>query len=69
LNLFGSIKPKKEYNALLQTYNQKKYGIECWQYPTSFNDSDFIDGAHLNYKELKKYEEWFVNKFNLLRWK
>jgi hypothetical protein len=59
---------KKEYNALLQTYNQK-YGIECWQYPTSFNDSDFIDGAHLNYKGAKKYEEWFVNKFNLLRWK
>jgi hypothetical protein len=52
-----------------QTYNQKKYGIECWQYPTSFNDSDFIDGAHLNYKGAKKYEEWFVNKFNLLRWK
>jgi hypothetical protein len=33
---------------------QPKYGIECWQYPTSFNDSDFIDGAHLNYKEKKK---------------
>jgi lysophospholipase L1-like esterase len=33
--------------------NLKKYGIECWQYPTSFNDSDFIDGAHLNYKGAK----------------
>jgi hypothetical protein len=33
-------------------YKPTKYGIECWQYPTSF-DSDFIDGAHLNYKELK----------------
>jgi hypothetical protein len=54
---------KKEFNALMSTYNQK-YGIECWKYPTSLNDSDFMDGAHLNYKGAKKYEEWFVNKFN-----
>lgn len=57
---------KKELHALMDTYRQK-YGIECWKYPSTMNDSDFSDGGHLNYKGAKKYEQWFVNKFNLLK--
>ncbi|WP_458008635.1 hypothetical protein [Flavobacterium sp. PL002] len=57
---------KKKLDALMDTYKQK-YGIECWKYPSTMNDSDFIDGGHLNYKGAKKYEQWFVTKFNLLK--
>ncbi|NRS88735.1 hypothetical protein HNQ02_001653 [Flavobacterium sp. 7E] len=57
---------KKELATLMDTYKEK-YGIECWKYPSTMNDSDFSDGGHLNYKGAKKYEQWFVNKFNLLK--
>lgn len=57
---------KKELQMLLDTYH-KKYGIDYWKYPYSMSDTDFIDGGHLNYKGAKKYQDWLIDQFKLLR--
>lgn len=57
---------KIELNNLMKTY-QQKFGIEYWKYPNAMSNSDFSDGGHLNYKGAKKYQEWFISKFDSIK--
>jgi hypothetical protein len=56
------IKLQRLYDTYLKTY-----GIPTWKYPVVMDDSDFLDGGHLNYKGGKKYEDWFATEFNKLK--
>lgn len=50
-----------QFNDVLRFY-KTQYGIDYWP-PRVMADSCFTDGAHLNSKGAKQYQEWFVSEF------
>ncbi|MGZ9677125.1 hypothetical protein [Flavobacterium sp. GNP001] len=56
---------KKVWIEVLKKY-QRSYKIDFWKYPNLLNNSDFVDGGHLNYKGAKKYQDWLITQFKLL---
>lgn len=56
---------KRTWIEVLKKY-QRTYKIGFWKYPNLLNNSDFVDGGHLNYKGAKKYQDWLITQFKLL---